>query len=60
MKGVAWDGVGTPQLEAAKKAGELISDVSIWKKNILENNLTLIIIIIIINFSLFLACKTSN
>lgn len=52
MKGVAWDGVGTPQLEAAKKAGELISDVSIWKKNILENNLTLIIIIIIINFSL--------
>uniref|UniRef100_A0A3B3VGQ9 Nebulin-related anchoring protein n=1 Tax=Poecilia latipinna TaxID=48699 RepID=A0A3B3VGQ9_9TELE len=26
MKGVAWDGVGTPQLEAAKKAGELISD----------------------------------
>lgn len=29
MKGVAWDGVGAPQLEAAKKAGELISDVSI-------------------------------
>uniref|UniRef100_A0A3B3U7U4 Nebulin-related anchoring protein n=1 Tax=Poecilia latipinna TaxID=48699 RepID=A0A3B3U7U4_9TELE len=27
MKGVAWDGVGTPQLEAAKKAGELISDL---------------------------------
>ncbi|MEQ2254370.1 hypothetical protein ILYODFUR_003085 [Ilyodon furcidens] len=26
MKGVAWDGVGAPQLEAAKKAGELISD----------------------------------
>lgn len=28
MKGVAWDGVGAPQLEAARKAGELISDVS--------------------------------
>lgn len=28
MKGVAWDGVGAPQLESAKKAGELISDVS--------------------------------
>lgn len=27
MKGVAWDGVGAPQLESAKKAGELISDV---------------------------------
>ncbi|KAF7204368.1 nebulin-related-anchoring protein isoform X2 [Nothobranchius furzeri] len=26
MKGVAWDGVGAPQLEAAKKAGELISE----------------------------------
>ncbi|XP_021167754.2 nebulin-related-anchoring protein isoform X4 [Fundulus heteroclitus] len=26
MKGVAWDGVGAPQMEAAKKAGELISD----------------------------------
>ncbi|XP_038136493.1 nebulin-related-anchoring protein isoform X1 [Cyprinodon tularosa] len=26
MKGVAWDGVGAPQLEAAKKAGDLISD----------------------------------
>uniref|UniRef100_A0A4W6CBW7 Nebulin-related anchoring protein n=1 Tax=Lates calcarifer TaxID=8187 RepID=A0A4W6CBW7_LATCA len=26
MKGVAWDGVGAPQLESAKKAGELISD----------------------------------
>ncbi|XP_072229371.1 nebulin-related-anchoring protein isoform X1 [Leuresthes tenuis] len=26
MKGVAWDGVGAPQLEYAKKAGELISD----------------------------------
>lgn len=29
MKGVAWDGVGAPQLESAKKAGELISDVSV-------------------------------
>lgn len=28
MKGVAWDGVGAPQLESAKKAGALISDVS--------------------------------
>uniref|UniRef100_A0A7N6A8A4 LIM zinc-binding domain-containing protein n=1 Tax=Anabas testudineus TaxID=64144 RepID=A0A7N6A8A4_ANATE len=28
MKGVAWDGVGAPQLESAMKAGELISDVS--------------------------------
>lgn len=28
MKGVAWDGVGAPQLESAKKAGELISEVS--------------------------------
>lgn len=28
MKGVAWDGVGAPQLESAKRAGELISDVS--------------------------------
>lgn len=27
MKGVAWDGVGAPQLESAKKAGELISEV---------------------------------
>uniref|UniRef100_A0A3Q4HQI1 Nebulin-related anchoring protein n=1 Tax=Neolamprologus brichardi TaxID=32507 RepID=A0A3Q4HQI1_NEOBR len=26
IKGVAWDGVGAPQLESAKKAGELISD----------------------------------
>ncbi|XP_016335644.1 nebulin-related-anchoring protein-like isoform X1 [Sinocyclocheilus anshuiensis] len=26
MKGVAWDSVGAPQLESAKKAGELISD----------------------------------
>uniref|UniRef100_A0A665VGR3 Nebulin-related anchoring protein n=2 Tax=Carangiformes TaxID=1489907 RepID=A0A665VGR3_ECHNA len=26
MKGVAWDGVGAPQLESAKKAGQLISD----------------------------------
>ncbi|XP_037134487.1 nebulin-related-anchoring protein isoform X1 [Syngnathus acus] len=26
MKGVAWDGVGAPQLESAKKAGKLISD----------------------------------
>lgn len=29
MKGVAWDGVGAPQLESAKKAGELISEVSL-------------------------------
>lgn len=28
MKGVAWDGVGAPQLESAKKATELISEVS--------------------------------
>lgn len=28
MKGVAWDGVGAPQLESAKKAGELLSEVS--------------------------------
>uniref|UniRef100_A0A4W4EJZ7 LIM zinc-binding domain-containing protein n=1 Tax=Electrophorus electricus TaxID=8005 RepID=A0A4W4EJZ7_ELEEL len=28
MKGVAWDTVGAPQLESAKRAGELISDVS--------------------------------
>ncbi|KAM4623432.1 nebulin-related-anchoring protein isoform 2-T2 [Polymixia lowei] len=26
MKGVAWDGVGAPQLESAKKAGALLSD----------------------------------
>uniref|UniRef100_A0A3Q1FMA1 Nebulin-related anchoring protein n=1 Tax=Acanthochromis polyacanthus TaxID=80966 RepID=A0A3Q1FMA1_9TELE len=26
MKGVAWDGVGAPQLESAMKAGELLSD----------------------------------
>nr|XP_057917668.1 nebulin-related-anchoring protein isoform X1 [Doryrhamphus excisus] len=26
MKGVAWDGVGAPQLESARKAGELISE----------------------------------
>ncbi|CAL8281825.1 unnamed protein product [Merluccius merluccius] len=26
MKGVAWDGVGAPQMESAKKAGELLSD----------------------------------
>ncbi|XP_035002704.2 nebulin-related-anchoring protein isoform X1 [Hippoglossus stenolepis] len=26
MKGVAWDGVGAPQMESAKKAGDLISD----------------------------------
>ncbi|XP_075948940.1 nebulin-related-anchoring protein [Anarhichas minor] len=26
MKGVAWDGVGAPQMESAKKAGALISD----------------------------------
>ncbi|KAK2884741.1 hypothetical protein Q8A73_021215 [Channa argus] len=26
MKGVAWDGVGAPQMESAKKAGQLISD----------------------------------
>ncbi|XP_068162004.1 nebulin-related-anchoring protein isoform X2 [Antennarius striatus] len=26
MKGVAWDGVGAPQLESAKKAGQLISE----------------------------------
>uniref|UniRef100_A0A8C1IAT4 Nebulin-related anchoring protein n=1 Tax=Cyprinus carpio TaxID=7962 RepID=A0A8C1IAT4_CYPCA len=26
MKGVAWDSVGAPQMESAKKAGELISD----------------------------------
>uniref|UniRef100_A0A8C9WUP2 Nebulin-related anchoring protein n=1 Tax=Sander lucioperca TaxID=283035 RepID=A0A8C9WUP2_SANLU len=39
MKGVAWDGVGAPQLESAKKAGELISNVTInsavrWGKKI--------------------------
>jgi len=28
MKGVAWDGVGAPQLESAKKAGEMLSNVS--------------------------------
>lgn len=28
MKGVAWDSVGAPQMESAKKAGDLISDVS--------------------------------
>lgn len=28
MKGVAWDSAGAPQMESAKKAGELISDVS--------------------------------
>lgn len=28
MKGVAWDGMGAPQMELAKKAGELTSDVS--------------------------------
>lgn len=28
MKGVAWDGVGAPQLESAKKATKLISEVS--------------------------------
>ena len=27
MKGVAWDGVGAPQMESAKKAGELLSEV---------------------------------
>lgn len=36
MKGVAWDGVGAPQLESAKKAGELLSEVSLfvqrWKR----------------------------
>ncbi|XP_061563616.1 nebulin-related-anchoring protein isoform X2 [Cololabis saira] len=26
MRGVAWDGVGAPQLESAKKAGQLLSD----------------------------------
>uniref|UniRef100_A0A3B4B4G4 LIM zinc-binding domain-containing protein n=1 Tax=Periophthalmus magnuspinnatus TaxID=409849 RepID=A0A3B4B4G4_9GOBI len=26
MKGVAWDGIGAPQLESAKKAGELVSE----------------------------------
>ncbi|XP_034049965.1 nebulin-related-anchoring protein isoform X1 [Thalassophryne amazonica] len=26
MKGVAWDGVGAPQLESAKRAGQLISE----------------------------------
>lgn len=28
MKGVAWDSVGAPQMESARKAGELISDVN--------------------------------
>lgn len=37
MKGVAWDGVGAPQLESAKKAGELISDVSICAGSIHRN-----------------------
>ena len=27
MKGVAWDGVGAPQMESAKKAGDLLSEV---------------------------------
>lgn len=31
MKGVAWDGVGAPQLESAKKATELISEVNPYK-----------------------------
>lgn len=35
MRGVAWDGVGAPQLESAKKAGELISDVGICGKMVL-------------------------
>ncbi|KAJ3607970.1 hypothetical protein NHX12_025021 [Muraenolepis orangiensis] len=26
MKGLAWDGVGAPQMESAKKAGEMLSD----------------------------------
>lgn len=30
MKGVAWDGVGAPQLESAKKAGDLLSEVSVF------------------------------
>uniref|UniRef100_A0A8D3C1M3 Nebulin-related anchoring protein n=1 Tax=Scophthalmus maximus TaxID=52904 RepID=A0A8D3C1M3_SCOMX len=34
MKGVAWDGVGAPQLESAKKAGDLISDVSLFGNGI--------------------------
>lgn len=36
MKGVAWDGVGAPQLESAKKAGELLSEVSCFVKSIVS------------------------
>ena len=36
MKGVAWDGVGAPQMESAKKAGDLISDVSTWRYHVAE------------------------
>lgn len=28
MKGAAWDGMGAPQMESAKKATALISEVS--------------------------------
>uniref|UniRef100_A0A3B3SDX1 Nebulin-related anchoring protein n=1 Tax=Paramormyrops kingsleyae TaxID=1676925 RepID=A0A3B3SDX1_9TELE len=30
MKGVAWEALGTPQLESAKKAGELATPVFLW------------------------------
>lgn len=33
MKGVAWDGMGAPQLESAKKATALISEVSTHMQN---------------------------
>lgn len=34
MKGVAWDGVGAPQLESAKKAGELLSEVRVFEQSL--------------------------
>lgn len=37
MKGVAWDSAGAPQMESAKKAGELISDVSCTQFNMKSN-----------------------
>ncbi|XP_062859117.1 nebulin-related-anchoring protein isoform X2 [Trichomycterus rosablanca] len=37
MKGVAWDSVGAPQFESAKKAGELISDGHLGMPNVLAH-----------------------
>lgn len=38
MKGAAWDGMGAPQLESAKKATALISEVRthVWNRQMIR------------------------